>query len=603
MKKMLSGIGIFLLITKIILAQSAGAVWLQIPSSATFSAMGEIGVCLPDDDIYAEFFNPANGISGYEGISLNYSENNIRWLPNLANDLVYDNYVIGLGLLPKKSPFQLVLTKSRHFLNRGQNMATDEHGNYIGSFNPHMESENIGFAAGYSSRFVLPFDISVGFERKRVIQNLADHIYQPIDNGEITALKSENIFYDAGLLVSIPYQKSQIKPEVNLSVTPSLGYSISNYGDEIYFTEFSKGDPGPRLARFGVSITAKLTHQSGWNLLTYKGGRAAADLLITNQDKQGDFDYQRGLGDINIADHILLTRNRDGLELHRGNELEFLDLLAIRYGRRIDKQGDANLHQWGLGLQSDGIFHLLNYYTGKQEFNILPYYLSIEWNFARWVEEPGHPLDDIEYRDFTLRARNLNKLFTKDADYFQGLDRSDGFLDQNILSSFKVIFGANLSKIRFKEDHRNEEWERSWLTGFTAAIESKLYFLNFGLGYDRRGSTFLESDWPTGDIQLVADYLTIYSHYSFDVGDRLVLFAGIESGYPLNIEYRFDKHDYEMDQTEMKMDIGLIGGIDIRLIKNLGIRCNYYHGLGRVLEKPAENFKNQTIGLKTFIDF
>ena len=102
---MLSGIGIFLLITKIILAQSAGAVWLQIPSSATFSAMGEIGVCLPDDDIYAEFFNPANGISGYEGISLNYSENSIRWLPNLANDWFMIIMLSALDYYPKKHPF------------------------------------------------------------------------------------------------------------------------------------------------------------------------------------------------------------------------------------------------------------------------------------------------------------------------------------------------------------------------------------------------------------------------------------------------------------------------------------------------------------------
>jgi|GEM_PF-3056707 hypothetical protein len=44
-----------------IYSQSGGAIFLLIPPSPTMNGLGGIGVCLPSDDPYAGYFNPANG--------------------------------------------------------------------------------------------------------------------------------------------------------------------------------------------------------------------------------------------------------------------------------------------------------------------------------------------------------------------------------------------------------------------------------------------------------------------------------------------------------------------------------------------------------------
>jgi len=106
------------------------ATWLLIPVSPTLNSMGEIGICLPSDDIYAGYFNPANGIYGYHGLSLSYSGYKTNWLPQLF-DSKFGHSVLGLSILPKSLPFQMVFSLYQTILDLGLRTAYYHGFNYV----------------------------------------------------------------------------------------------------------------------------------------------------------------------------------------------------------------------------------------------------------------------------------------------------------------------------------------------------------------------------------------------------------------------------------------------------------------------------------------
>lgn len=78
-------------------AQSeAGAIWLLISPSASMNGMGGVGVCLPDTDPVSAYFNPANGMLAYRGISIASSYMETDWLQNMASDIELSHSVPGL---------------------------------------------------------------------------------------------------------------------------------------------------------------------------------------------------------------------------------------------------------------------------------------------------------------------------------------------------------------------------------------------------------------------------------------------------------------------------------------------------------------------------
>ncbi len=91
-----------------------------ISPSPSMNGMGEIGVCLPDGDPVTGYFNPANGLRSYNGVSVAYSNMETNWLQNLASDIKLKHSYLGLNLIPAKYPFQLVLSRQITILDLGE---------------------------------------------------------------------------------------------------------------------------------------------------------------------------------------------------------------------------------------------------------------------------------------------------------------------------------------------------------------------------------------------------------------------------------------------------------------------------------------------------
>ena len=381
----------------LLLGQEIGAEWLLTPTSPTFRGMGEIGVCLPSEDNSSRYFNPANGLYGDHGISFTSFATNIGWLP-FKKDISYENRIFAISCLPDKMPYQVILSYSNKYFYWEESILATEYS--------QGHSENINLALRYQIQNPIPFHISAGITRKRVTQEIFG--YKEIN-------RSDNIFYDLGLLLSSSLKLLPGKDNLNLEIIPSLGYSISNFGNHINFENKPGQICSPRYVQIGAGISIKLYNEnSGWIFLEYRGGRAAADLLVQyNQDNQ-QCSYSSGLGDINLRNHVLLSKNQKVVELKRGNQIKILDMIGIRYGLRIDRNQSLKIHEWGIGFDSDGLFYIFNSLSRvlvrDKVINKIPRYFSFRYDYPIWDDESGKLFENTEYAGFTISINHIDEI-------------------------------------------------------------------------------------------------------------------------------------------------------------------------------------------------
>jgi len=408
MRKSISILLLYLVLTSVGTAQ-AGAIFLLISPSPTMNGIGEIGVCLPSDDIYAGYYNPANGIAAYSGRGFALSAMRTDWLEQLASDLTFEYSLAGVSILPAASPLQIVISHHKTYLDLGYLTRTGELGEYLGESHVFMKANSYLLTLGYTGRLgQIPIDLAMGIARKTATQHLG-----LIWTGTDQATSTDKM-YDYGLLISAPFQVKGIPDkfdQYSIAIKPALGYSVSNIGGYISFIDAAPADPTPRYLRLGFSISAAVTMESGWNMITWKGGRAAGDMLIDTSDPDATpYPYQSGLGDIDIGKHIINSTPEAGIEIYRGSEITYFDLITIRTGRKIDLAGKLKPKEQGYGLHLKGILYFLDYLTGSTNHQEIAYYLDINYNYAVWNESDYGAVDGTTFEAYTLTINHIDQL-------------------------------------------------------------------------------------------------------------------------------------------------------------------------------------------------
>jgi len=581
---------IIVLISCYCIAQSsAGVIWLLIPPSPALNGMGEIGVCLPDGDPVASYFNPANGLRSYQGISVDYSNMETDWLRNLASDIEFKHSYFGINLTPNKYPFQIVLNRQNTILDLGEQIATDERGNEIGRFNSQMKSTAYSIASRYNSNlWKIPIDISAGFSRKNVIQDLIPDEY--LDHGSGT---SENIFYDIGILTSMPL-KFKMKNEWYFSLSPAFGYSILNIGDSIVFIDPKQADPSPRTARTGISLSAKLFLSNGWNLFEYRGGRAAYDILaLPIYSYEDPIRYQSGFGDINFYENIVQSKSDSAIEISRGHEISFLDIYSYRFGRRINLSGNINIFEMGYSINSNGMLSLLHHLTGIEVFTLLNRYINIAYNYGKWTCGYWHPLDDTEFSSYTFSFNNLEILVKWLVDNYK--------LDNPSLhnTGLTIVGGMSLSTINFNDKNIQKKAKVKYGQGYDFGIETK--FKCFITGVSLTQYTAIYRQEITADFfHLKLDftdiyhYLTFYGLIPYSVIKQMSVFGGVQVSNCMGrkITAKLEDASDTANYNEYSLNYGLITGVDFIVNSWIGLRASYNYWL--------QNIENHFIEDKTF---
>jgi len=224
----------------------AGGIFLLIAPGAAAQGTGEANVARVDD-AYSSYYNPAalafqtkNSIAGMH----------VNWLKQLVPDLYYEyiGFAMPQGNLGGIGGHLI-------FLSLGEQQATDEVGNYLGSFSSYMWALD----AAYGTKITNNSALGLGF--KVYHQKLADFV--------VAAETGEGKPYSTDFAFDISYL-FKYKKEIydfgdndfiyneNLISTISsydkyrIGLNIANIGPAITFIDESQADPAPTNMRLGL---------------------------------------------------------------------------------------------------------------------------------------------------------------------------------------------------------------------------------------------------------------------------------------------------------------------------------------------------------------
>jgi hypothetical protein len=299
-----------------VFAQGEAAVpFLLIAPGARPGGMGEAGVALADEAT-AVYWNPAGLAFQYENPETDkrgeVSVMHVKWLPQFNfSDLWYDflagrYYIEDIGMIGG----------SITFLNLGQNVATDENGTELGTF----DSFEYALTASYATK--LKQNLSMGVNLKFIQSSLSDKTYQV--GAENQDGRSSSFAVDLGVLWKPAY--SFLKEKL------SLGASLSNFGPKMTYIDEAQADPLPTNLRMGLAFNV---YDDEFNQITFIYD---TNRLLVNRDSTGSD---------GVFEAVFYSAWTSGDVLRRfthsfGLEYWYGDLFAFRTGYFYEDQSYGN---------------------------------------------------------------------------------------------------------------------------------------------------------------------------------------------------------------------------------------------------------------------
>ncbi|MDD8019123.1 MAG: hypothetical protein PHP42_12170 [Bacteroidota bacterium] len=358
--------------------------FLLISPSVESNGMGGVMLSVTPTSPSAMIFNPAQlgMMSQTHTFSTDFYSDVTLWLPHFhLSDLWINSYSFMYGLKLDSSlhnNMSVGIGYSRVLLNLGEFIATTENGGQIlGSFHGQETSDN------YSLGFAMDVGVRLGFGTtiKKINSDLGmiglgTHA-GPL-NADVTA-------FDLGIIAKAPLIDLLFKEEAEqfINFIPtfdfSLAYAINNIGGNVSYGDAAQSDPLPRNARLGWSIEAGIKYDfnaQSYTLLTLTFAREAENILATRTPNGGIGDYKGPIGDIDIYQNLILSKQKGYVEVRKGFAIGFLETFTYRQG---SYNGDGNLNYTteGYSLSSRGIVKLIAS-TLKEEngFDLRKYFLE-----------------------------------------------------------------------------------------------------------------------------------------------------------------------------------------------------------------------------------
>lgn len=311
-------------------AQGDAAVpFLLINPGARPGGMGEAGVAYCEDAT-AIYWNPALLAHQFEDPEKDsrgeVSVMHVKWLPQFNfNDLWYD-YLATRYYVDDVGMFGASIT----FLNLGENVATDENGVRIGTF----DSFEYAVTASYATK--LQENLSLGVNLKFIQSNLTD---KAINVGsENRDGRSSSFAVDFGVYWRPAWEF--------LGDKLGLGLNLSNFGPKMTYIDEAQADPLPTNLRLGLAYHL-LDDEFNKITLVYDTNR----LLVVRDENGAD----------NVFKAVFYSAWTDGSFSERlkrfthsiGAEYWYGDLIALRAGYFYEdaNYGDRKFLTFGGGLK------------------------------------------------------------------------------------------------------------------------------------------------------------------------------------------------------------------------------------------------------------
>jgi hypothetical protein len=311
-------------------AQGESAVpFLLIAPGARPGGMGEAGVATAGDAT-AIYWNPAGLAFQYEDPETDNkgeaSLMHVKWLPQFNfSDLWYDYlaaryYIEDIGMVGA----------SITFLNLGKNVATDENGNDLGTFDSFEYAVTISYATK------LKENLGIGVNLKFIQSNLTDKNLQV--GSENRDGRSSSFAVDLGV--------KWIPAYGIFNNRLSFGANLSNFGPKMTYIDEAQADPLPTNLRLGFAYKL-LDDEFNKISLVYD-----ANKLLVVRDAEGSDNVFKAVfysawTTGSFEDRLKKITHSFGLEYWYGN------LIALRAGYfyENDKFGGRKFATFGAGLK------------------------------------------------------------------------------------------------------------------------------------------------------------------------------------------------------------------------------------------------------------
>jgi hypothetical protein len=359
-----------------------GVLFLQIVNSARANGMGGCAVNLVNEQ--SALYNPgALGLFHLNKVFSASFPSKTAWLPPLDLDVSVKTFGYSCGvssklLLAPDADYNIAVgfAYSQLKIDLGTFTYTDEMGNYLGTYNPMEKSDlfTIAFAADYRIR------IGLGVTFKKIKSDLSG----PGIGMERGIIIGKSDARDYGLLLEIPvfsflnqasfFDQSGDHP-INLDLTPSFAYVVTNIGDDITYSEAAQGDPLPETRKRGISLTGAVN----------AGPATVGSARLTWEEERS------GVGD---PDHLY----------KRGWELGIMGSLYLRFGRYKDYNEGVVYSTRGFGIDTKGLVSWIMVFQPSVENSTLKYlteHASLTFDYARFSEH-NSPLDDTKFVKLNL---------------------------------------------------------------------------------------------------------------------------------------------------------------------------------------------------------
>ncbi len=347
----------------------AAVPFMVLQQSTLLIGAGQIGAAIPSYDPTGFYLNPSQ--LGYFSKENNFAisvmpEKN-RWMPNFGMNYSFQSFGVAVGYNFRKNnenlPLSIGIGYIHSKLDFGQYLRiTPYTPDYWLSHDDYDVFDSFSVGVGYD--YYLQFNLGLS------IKSFESNLGGSQTGQEYRIAKASGTAFDFGFMIIAPITKlflSNIK--YNLSdksfITPkldiTLGYSLINYGDEIFYTDQLQKDPIPRTARLGYTLFFGIDLyglKNKFSAIDYSFTAEAEDILI-KRNSMSKFEYQRMLGDINIGKHLIELKKDDDVVVHRGHILRLFETVFISKGV-YDGRGYNHIKTDGLSVSSQGIFKLLN---------------------------------------------------------------------------------------------------------------------------------------------------------------------------------------------------------------------------------------------------
>ncbi len=378
---------VYIFACKQLIGQSEAALpFLNYQQSSMLSGAGQIGVSIPSDLASGFYYNPA--ILGYSSltnhVSLFYSSGDFK--NPYFTGISANSFGVNAGYNLKKSENDLPLSLGFGYMHHKFNYNIFENSD----IENYDKFDGLSFGAGFN--YSLLFNI--GFSTKFYSSVLADY---PIEGDKMNNATASGVAFDFGTQITAPLSKLFMK-EMNYLLTEktfikplfnfSLGYSVSNIGNKLYYIDKAQADPLPRTARLGYTLDlgAALTFKGvDINLVNYSFTAEAEDFLIQTNlivdhylDTSYSKEYQGLLGDIKIGKNLINLEGDNKVIVHKGHIFKLLETVYITTGR-MNGYYSFTIETKGIGFSSEGLFKFLSASVDDDAIKYIADHLSLEY--------------------------------------------------------------------------------------------------------------------------------------------------------------------------------------------------------------------------------